>query len=57
MPGWWFNGRVLRRRHFGKLQLKVFDGLVGLWRHVDHWLPWSGISLIAVARKPAAVQS
>ncbi|MCX6995566.1 MAG: glycosyltransferase [Kiritimatiellaeota bacterium] len=52
VPGWWFNGRVLQRRHFGKLQLKIFDSLVGLWRHLDRWLPWSGISLIAVARKP-----
>ena len=57
VPGWWFNGRVLRRRHFGKLQLKVFDGLVGLWRRLDRWLPWSGISLIAVAQKPADVKT
>jgi glycosyltransferase involved in cell wall biosynthesis len=51
VPGWWLNGRVLRRRHFSKLQLKLYDSLVGLFRRLDHVLPWGGLSLIAVARR------
>lgn len=54
VPGWWLNGRVLRRKHFGRLQLKFYDALVWLWRLLERILPWPGLSLIAVARKPAA---
>ncbi len=54
VPGWWLNGRVLHRKHFGKLQLKVYDSLVWLWRLLEQVLPWPGLSLIAVARKPVA---
>ena len=50
-PGWYWNGRVLKRRHFGRWQLRVFDRLVWLWRRIDRSLPWPAVSLIAVARK------
>jgi glycosyltransferase involved in cell wall biosynthesis len=50
-PGWWFNGRILRRKHFGKLQLKLMNLSVWFLRRVDSWLPWHGASLIAIARK------
>ncbi len=52
VPGWWFNGRVLKRRTFSRFQLKVFDTLVPLLRYVDRLLPYGGQSLIAVARRP-----
>ena len=52
-PGWFVNGRVLRRTSFGRLQLAVFDRLVWLWRRLEGVLPWSGVSLIAVGRKPS----
>jgi len=48
---WWFNGRVLKRRHFGRLQLWLFDHMVWLWRRVDGVLPWKAVSIIGVARK------
>jgi 2-polyprenyl-3-methyl-5-hydroxy-6-metoxy-1,4-benzoquinol methylase len=51
VPGWWLNGRVLRRREFGRLQLKVFNVMVPLLRHLDRLLPWRGLGLIAVARR------
>jgi hypothetical protein len=35
----------------GKLSLKIFDKSVWLWRRLDGLLPWSGLSLIAVATK------
>lgn len=49
---WFINARIMRRKHFGKLQLKIFDHLVWLWRLIDRLLPWPGLSLIVVAKKP-----
>jgi SAM-dependent methyltransferase len=49
--GWWFNGRVLKREHFGRFQLWLFDHLVWLWRRIDEALPWPAVSIIAIARK------
>ncbi len=48
---WWFNGKVLRRRHFGRLQLKILNLTVWLLRPLDKLLPWHGTSLVVVARK------
>ena len=48
---WWFNGRLLKRHHFGRLQLWVFDRLVWFWRRIDNILPWPAVSIIAVGRK------
>ncbi len=53
-PGWWWNGRILKRKHFSRLQLGIFDRLVWLWRILDRFIPWKGTSIIAVGRKPAA---
>ncbi|MCL4794640.1 MAG: glycosyltransferase [Bryobacteraceae bacterium] len=50
-PGWYVNGRILKRRTFSRFQIWVFDRLVWLWRRMDRWLPWKPTSLIAVARK------
>lgn len=50
-PGWWWNGRVLRRQHFGRMQLWIFDRLVWLWRRLDALLPWPAVSIIAIGRK------
>ncbi|MGH9361091.1 MAG: class I SAM-dependent methyltransferase, partial [Thermoanaerobaculia bacterium] len=51
VPGWWLNGRVLKRRHFSRAQLKLFNVLVPLVRRADRLLPWQGLGLIAVARR------
>lgn len=51
-PGWYFNGSLLRKRSFDRLQLWVFDHLVWLWRKLDRLLPWPAVSVIAIARKP-----
>ena len=53
LPGWWFNGRVLRRTSFGRFQLAVFDRMVWLWKLLERVFPWQGVSLIAVGRKRA----
>ena len=49
---WWLFGRVLRRKRINKLILKLFDKTVWFWRRTDWLLPWPGVSLIAIARKP-----
>lgn len=54
VPGWWLNGKILRRQRFSRIQLKIFDLLVPLFRVIDRFLPWKGLGLVCVARKPAA---
>ncbi|MFO1010350.1 MAG: glycosyltransferase [Planctomycetota bacterium] len=49
---WWLNGKILRRRHFGRVQMKLLNSSVWLLRRLDALLPWHGTSLIAVAKKP-----
>jgi glycosyltransferase involved in cell wall biosynthesis len=51
-PGWWLNGRILKRRSFGRMQLRVFDALVPVWRRVDGMFPWRGVSVIGVGKVP-----
>ena len=50
-PGWWLNGKLLRRTTFSRFQLKAFDRMVWLFRRIDAYLPWSPTSIIAVGRK------
>lgn len=52
-PGWYVNGRLLKRRTFSRFQIWVFDRMVWLWKKLDRILPWSPTSIIAIARKPA----
>ncbi|MGD0775423.1 MAG: glycosyl transferase family 2, partial [Candidatus Solibacter sp.] len=56
-PAWRFNGQVLKRRSFGRLQLGIFDALVPLWRRIDGYFPWPAVSLIAVGRVPGGGES
>ena len=48
---WAVFGRLLGRSRINKVFLKLFDKTVWFWRLVDSILPWSGLSVIAVARK------
>jgi len=54
VPGWLWNGKVMKRRTFNRGQLKVFDLMVPVLRRVDHLLPWPGLGIIAVARRPVS---
>ena len=51
IPGWWLNGNVLKRRTFSRVQLKLLDIGMPVLKRVDRFLPFGGLSLIAVARK------
>ena len=48
VPGWWFNGKILRRKTFSRVQLKVLQMTMPVLRRLDGLLPWGGLSLIAV---------
>ncbi len=52
VPAWWFTGKVLRRKVFSRLQLKIFDTGLPVIRRLDRLFPYSGQSLIAIARRP-----
>jgi glycosyltransferase involved in cell wall biosynthesis len=51
VPGWWLNGKLLRRREFGRLQLKLFNMMVPLLRWLDPLVPCPGLGIIAVATR------
>ena len=51
---WWAYGKMLHAGSISKLVLKIFDKSVWLWRRLDVLLPWPGLSLLAVGRKPVA---
>ena len=48
---WWLFGKVFRRTRIHRVALKMFDKTVWFWRRVDAILPWSGLSLVAVAKR------
>ncbi|WP_243337779.1 glycosyltransferase [Anaeromyxobacter soli] len=45
---WWLNGKLLKRRSFGLLQIVALNLLTPLFRLVDRVLPLPALSLIAV---------
>ena len=49
--GWRLNG-LLRRTRLSRGQLKLYDSFVWLVRRLDRLLPWRGLSIIAICRKP-----
>ena len=51
LPSWFLNGKLLKRKRFSLVQLKLLEILIPLIRIVDGYLPWGGLSLIAVAVK------
>ncbi|MBI2821296.1 MAG: glycosyltransferase [Acidobacteria bacterium] len=51
VPGWWFNGKLLRRKSFSHVQLKILDTSIPVLKRIDRLWPWRGLSLIAVGVK------
>ena len=45
---WYINGRLLKRRAFGLVQVKLLNQLTPLLRRLDGVLPLPPLSLIAV---------
>jgi SAM-dependent methyltransferase len=50
---WWINSRVFHRSGMPAAQSKVFDYFVPLFKSFEGAHPSTGLSLIAIARKPA----
>ncbi len=51
VPGWWINNKLLHRKRFSRVQLKFFDSILPIFRHVEKLWPWNGLSLIAVGTR------
>ncbi len=50
--GWWFASKVLNREKISRPALKLWDKTVWLQKGIDKILPWKGLSLVMIARKP-----
>jgi len=50
--GWWYRGKVAKQKVIGRFGLKVFNVLVPIIKLIDPILPWKGLSLVIVAKKP-----
>lgn len=51
---WFLNGKLLRRRRFGSVQIRLLGLLTPIMRLLDPYLPLPPLSLIAVLKRPAA---
>ncbi len=51
VPGWWLNGKLLRRKKFSRMQLKAIDTLLPVLRRLDDLWPWGGLSIIGIGVK------
>jgi SAM-dependent methyltransferase len=56
-PAWFMNGKILKKRGFGRFQLWTFDRMVWLWRRIDPYLPWNPVSIIAIGVKQGETKS
>jgi glycosyltransferase involved in cell wall biosynthesis len=55
-PGWWWNGRVLKKTTFGFWQIKVLNTLLPVVRPIDRFLPFPHLSWIMILRVDEQVQ-
>ena len=49
-PGWWLNGRLLKKETFGFWQIKLLNFLVPFVRPIDRFLPFPHLSWIIILR-------
>ena len=52
VPFWALHSRILGSRRFHRVQLKLFDSTIWLWRKLDRLFPWPGLFRLAVGKKP-----
>ncbi len=50
--GWWYRGKIAKQKAIGRFGLKAFNVLVPIFKIIDPLLPWKGLSLVIIARKP-----
>ncbi|MEW5800938.1 MAG: glycosyltransferase [bacterium] len=51
VPAWVLNGKILQRKHFSPVQIKILNTFQGILRRVNAFLPWHGLSTIAIGYK------
>ncbi len=51
VPGWLVSAKILGRTRLGGWPLKILNATVWIWRRIDRWIPWPGLSLVAVASR------
>jgi glycosyltransferase involved in cell wall biosynthesis len=49
-PGWWWNGRVLKKKTFGFWQIKLLNAILPVVRPIDRFLPFPHLSWIVILR-------
>jgi len=49
-PGWWLNGRILKKKTFGFWQIKLLNFLIPFIRPIDRFLPFPHLSWIIILR-------
>jgi glycosyltransferase involved in cell wall biosynthesis len=49
-PGWWWNGKVLKRTTFGLWQIKLLNAILPIVRPFDRFLPFPHLSWIVILR-------
>lgn len=49
-PGWWWNGRILKRATLGYWQIKLLNTLLPILRPFDRFLPFPHLSWILILR-------
>jgi glycosyltransferase involved in cell wall biosynthesis len=49
---WRVFGKIGGQKQISKVWLKLFDKTVWFWRRVEAVMPWKGLSIIMVCRKP-----
>jgi hypothetical protein len=54
---WWAYSKLFRAGNISKLVLKIFDKSVWFLRRLDVLMPWPGLSLLVVARKPGTAEA
>jgi 2-polyprenyl-3-methyl-5-hydroxy-6-metoxy-1,4-benzoquinol methylase len=47
-PGWWLNGRLLKKETFGFWQIKLLNILIPFIRPIDRFLPFPHLSWIVI---------
>lgn len=50
-PAWHLNGKLLKKNHVSRIQIKALELMMPLIRKIDRLWPWEGISLIAIGVK------
>jgi hypothetical protein len=56
-PGWWLNGRILKKETFGLWQMKLLNLLVPFVRPIDRFLPFPHLSWIVIVQADPQLES